>query len=241
MNTGMSRDSLRTPLKNRHPQRTFCIFGDPGTSKEKIAAVQSDLRSSSRVQIHVEYCTRDKSKMLSLRPTSMESKYLETFNRIESSIMASNFYARRLKLRHGDVIEIYANSEGKSKAPPCSVASRIMEQSPELSVRTPAEVAFPRIGAFEITIFSQSNENSVSSQSNWKEYLIFSKLGSERWPHVPQLSRFIERLVFGAELHRVSAAILLQGMIRKWFIMRSTAIKVLQKNYRGARCRREKR
>jgi hypothetical protein len=230
---------MRTPIKYRHPQRTLCIFGDPRTSKETIAAFQNALKNSSRIQIHIEYCIRDKSKMLSFRPTSAdaERKYIETFDRIKNFIEKLNHYAKRLESRL-EAIEIYANSDGAPKVPSCSVASRIKEENPELSLRTPAEITFPRPGAFEVTIYSDS-------QSSWKEVLIFSKLDSERWPHVPQLSRFIERLIFGDEngplqsltiklIHRAVRAYKQRKYIRR-------ACVLLQKTYRGHRSRNKHR
>jgi hypothetical protein len=232
----MAQKSPSTPLRDRHPERMICILGDPGTSEETVGAVQGYLRNSSRIQIHVEYCTRERFTALSLRSTSIDSKYVKTFKELESSIMTLNETARRLRLWLWDNIEIHANSNGMSDAPSCSVASRIMKRNPELGIRTPAEVAFPRPGAFEIIVFSQC----LSLPSKWKETVIYSKLWSKRWPDISQFSRFIEVLIVGGEC--VPSALVLQRAIRAHnarktmsILWKSISATTLQRAYRNFR------
>ena len=197
--------SERTPLKLRHPERILCILGDPETSEETIEMVQSYLSRSSRIQIHVEHCNVDRFDAVSLRSASIDSKYIESFKSLAKSVITLSDNSR--KSGFWDTIEIHANSDGMSDTPSSSVASRIMKNSPERCKRTPSEVRFPRIGAFEIIIFSQSG----SLRSKWRETLIFSKLSLERWPDISEVSKFLELLIFGG---RVTSILVLQRATR---------------------------
>jgi hypothetical protein len=258
--------SCGTPIKDRHPGRIICIHGE--TSRDIVLEVQRSLQSSSsRIQIHVEHCTRDRLKSISLRSASTTgSMYVKTFNEIKDSLKELCEKARRLGLWLRDEIEIHPNFQI------CNVSSSIKKQSPDLSARTPAEVSFPRLGAFEVIVFIQSNTSqtaAASQSSKWKEILIYSKLYTKRWPDVSKLSTWIESLMIDGgparsslviqrafRAHRArrslsiqrktkyaKSAAVLQAMMRRevsrrWQVAQSQAISVLRKTYRGHLCRR---
>ena len=233
--SSMPSPAKRTPPKFRHPGRTICLLDHPDSTEGIIGSVQRKLANASQIQIHVEFCAEDRPSFSLRASTDSDYKYLQKFVELKGAIHKLSCIAKESHVCLWDHIEVFGNSPSDSNTPSCSVSSRIRSLHPNLAQRSPAELRFPRIGAFEIVIFSSSDDTE-----KWDETLIYSKLETTKWPSISRITEWIEILTLRgnylsiSKIQRAFRAHQARQILRnlKWFSFTEFAMK-LQKVLRG--------